>query len=83
VGRGLRKDRIGGLGVTWRINMKLVIEYFCVRCGICIDTAPDLFERDDANDVMVVKFDDIPDSFKGAAMQAAESCAVSAILVIE
>ena len=63
--------------------MKLMIEDFCIRCGICIDTAPDLFERDDVKDIMRVKFDDIPDSLKGLAREATDSCAVSAIRIIE
>jgi ferredoxin len=63
--------------------VKLTIEDFCVRCGICIDTAPDLFERDEANDAIRVKIDDIPESLSPSAREAADSCAVSAIRLVE
>ena len=63
--------------------MKLKIEDYCVRCGICIDTSPDLFQMDEVNDVMRVTFDEIPDALQKAAREAAEACAVSAIQVIE
>jgi len=63
--------------------MKLMIEDYCVRCGICMDTSPGLFEMDEALEVMRVKFEEIPDPLKKAALEAAESCAVSAIKIIE
>jgi ferredoxin len=63
--------------------MKLVIEDYCVRCGICVDICADLFELDTVNDVMTVKFDQIPDSLKKAAQEAIEGCAVGAILSVE
>jgi ferredoxin len=62
--------------------MRLMIEDYCVRCGICVDTSPDLFEMDEAHEVMRVKFEEIPDSLEKAAVEAAESCAVSAIRIV-
>ena len=39
--------------------MKIIIEDHCIRCGICIDTAPDLFERATEDDVIKVKVEHI------------------------
>jgi ferredoxin len=63
--------------------MKLIIEDHCIRCGICNDICGDLFEKDEANDVMRVKFDEIPDSLKRCAQEAFEGCAVAAIRIVE
>jgi ferredoxin len=62
--------------------MRLMIEDYCVRCGICIDTSPDLFEMDEANEVIRIKFDPIPESLEAAAKEAAEACAVSAMQIV-
>jgi ferredoxin len=63
--------------------MKLLIDNNCIRCGICIDTCADLFEKDEAQDVIRVKVDEIPDSLKKAAEEAVQACAVGAIRVID
>jgi ferredoxin len=61
--------------------MKLIIEDFCIRCGICADICPDLFELDKKNDVMTVKIDEIPEHLLKGAHEAVEGCAVQAMRV--
>jgi ferredoxin len=63
--------------------VRLLIEDFCVRCGICIDTAPDLFMRDEGKDMVRVRMELIPDSLAVLAVEATKACAVSAIRIIE
>ncbi len=62
--------------------MKLVIEDHCIRCGICVDICSGLFEKDKTNDVILIKFDEVPSDLMKAANEAAASCAVQAIRVI-
>ena len=59
--------------------MKLAIEDFCIRCQICSTLYPELFELDFDNDVMRVKYDEVPEGMKETAKSAIKDCAVTAI----
>lgn len=49
----------------------------CTGCGLCVNTAPDIFEMDE--DVAVVKVNSIPDSAVEEVEEAADNCPVNAI----
>ena len=59
--------------------MKLAIEDFCIRCQICSTLYPDLFELDFDNDIMHVKYDEVPEDNVEMAKNAIRDCAVTAI----
>ncbi len=59
--------------------MKLKIEDFCIRCGICITLYPELFEMDYNGDVVRIKIDEVPETLAGKARQSMKDCAVTAI----
>lgn len=59
--------------------MKLKIEDFCIRCGVCITLYPELFEMDFNEDVVYLKVDEIPDTLTEKAKQSQKDCAVTAI----
>lgn len=59
--------------------MKLTIEDYCIRCMICQTLYPELFELDFDNDIMRVKFDNVPDNLVETAKNAIKDCAVTAI----
>lgn len=59
--------------------MKLKIKDFCIRCGICITLYPELFEMDFTEDLVRIKFDEIPETLVEKAMQSVKDCAVTAI----
>ena len=63
--------------------MKLIIEDYCIRCGICIDISADLFEKDNVNDIIRVKFEEIPETLKKDAKEAVKGCAVAAMKIAE
>ena len=63
--------------------MKLAIEDFCIRCGICIDICPELYEMDDDNDAIRIKVDDVPDNLMEKARESIRDCAVTAIKFVK
>ena len=63
--------------------MKLQINDYCIRCGICEDLYPDIFKRNYDTHNIDVLFDDIPEDKQERAEQAAKDCAVAAIKVVK
>jgi ferredoxin len=59
--------------------MKLKIEDFCIRCGICITFYPELYEMDFNEDVVRIKMKEIPEALTEKAKQSMKDCAVTAI----
>jgi len=59
--------------------MKLTIEDFCIRCGICIDVCPELFEMDFVLDEIHIKVDAVPEDLMDKAKESIRDCAVTAI----
>ena len=61
--------------------MKLRIEDFCIRCGICITFYPELYEMDFAEDLVRIKIGEIPASLTEKAKKSIKDCAVTAIRI--
>jgi ferredoxin len=61
--------------------LKLKIEDFCIRCGICITFYPELYEMDFIEDKVRIKIDEIPETLIGKAKQSIKDCAVTAIRI--
>ena len=59
--------------------MKLEIEDFCIRCGICIDICPELYEMDTEEDRIRIPVDEIPENLMEKAKESIRDCAVGAI----
>ena len=59
--------------------MKLKIDDYCIRCGICEDLYPDLFKRNYEKHCMDFLADEVTDDIKERAVKAACDCAVTAI----
>ena len=60
--------------------MKIIIdEDTCTGCGLCVSTAPDVFEM--KGELAVVKTDPVLPEAEGQAKEAAENCPVNAIAV--
>ena len=59
--------------------MKLKIEDFCIRCGICIDVCPELYEMDFEKDEIHIRFDDVSEDIMEKARKSIRDCAVGAI----
>ena len=59
--------------------MKLSIEDFCIRCGICIDICPELYEMDFVKDEIRILVDEVPESLMEKAKETIKDCAVTAI----
>lgn len=62
--------------------MKVSIdEDLCTGCGLCEETAPDVFEMPD--EIAKVKIDVVPSDSEDAVRQAAEECPVECIAIEE
>ncbi len=61
--------------------MKVYVDKeLCIGCEACVDICPEVFEIRD--DLAVVKLDDdVPEDLEAAVEEAAESCAVEAIII--
>lgn len=59
--------------------MKLAIKNFCIRCGICIDVSPELYEMDYRQDIIRIKVNTVPDTLMAKAKESIKDCAVGAI----
>jgi ferredoxin len=63
--------------------MKAIVDRdACISCGLCPDTAPEVFEMDD-EDIAVVKADPVPADAEDSAREAAEQCPSDAIAIEE
>ncbi len=59
------------------------IEDYCMRCGVCIETCPEVFEMDEESEVMQVKMEEIPPELEKKALEAVENCGVGGIVVLK
>ena len=59
--------------------MRLEVKEYCIRCGICEDLYPELFHVDLENDVVEVKYEEIPQELEETAKAAMRDCAIAAI----
>jgi ferredoxin len=59
--------------------MRVTIAEDCIRCALCEDLVPDVFEFDAKADLIVVKCDPIPAEKEEEVKQMAADCAVQAI----
>lgn len=59
--------------------MKLIIKDYCIRCGLCVDLYPELFELNFKDDCLAVKYDEIPDELVEKAQNAIKDCSITAI----
>ena len=63
--------------------MKVKIDReLCIGCGICASICPEIFDMDDEN-IAVVKTELVPIDLEPKVREAAESCAVEAIIIDE
>jgi ferredoxin len=63
--------------------MKVFIDKeLCIGCEACVDICPEIFEIQD--DLAIVRIDDdVPEELESSVEEAAEACAVEAIIIEE
>ncbi len=62
--------------------MKIELNEYCIRCGLCEDLYPDLFKRNYEKHCMDILYDEIPEDLQERAQKAAEDCAIAAIRIV-
>ena len=62
--------------------MKAIVEDTCTGCGLCPQVCPEVFEMSDEN-LAVVKVTPVPPAAEETCREAASSCPVDAIKIIE
>lgn len=62
--------------------MTIKIQDYCIRCGLCVDLYPELFDLDYQEDILNVKYADVPAELQDKAKDAAKDCAIAAIQVM-
>lgn len=50
----------------------------CISCGLCIDTAPEVFDWDENQKAHAI-VDEVPSAVEGDAKEAVENCPTEAI----
>lgn len=53
----------------------------CISCETCVEICPEVFEME--GDIAVARMEDIPEALQEACREAADSCAVEAIIIEE
>lgn len=62
--------------------MKIEIQDYCIRCGLCEDLYPQLFHLNIDDDRIDLLYEgDIPAELEDAANQARRDCAIAAIFL--
>jgi ferredoxin len=51
----------------------------CIGCETCVDICPEIFEMKD--DIAITKMETVPADLQGSCSEAADSCAVDAIII--
>ncbi len=59
--------------------MKLSIQDYCIRCGLCEDLYPDLYKRNYKEHCMDILVDEVPQELEDRAKASVADCAVAAI----
>jgi len=61
--------------------LKITIQNYCIRCGLCEDLYPELFRLNTQRDAVDVLCPKVSDELKDKARNAAKDCAVGAIFI--
>lgn len=59
--------------------MKFKVNENCIACGLCTGICPDVFSLDSGDEIAQAKDQDVDGAVKDKALEAMESCPVSAI----
>lgn len=59
--------------------MKINIQNYCIRCGICVGLYPELFAHNFEKDCIDVLCEEVPEELIEKAKGAMADCAVAAI----
>jgi ferredoxin len=60
--------------------MKIHIEDYCIRCGLCEDLYPQLFKLTVEDDRIDLRYEgEIPQEFAETARSAVQDCAIAAM----
>ena len=59
--------------------MKFKVNENCIACGLCTGICPDIFSLDSGDEIAQAKDQDVDGAVKDKALEAMESCPVSAI----
>jgi ferredoxin len=51
----------------------------CIGCETCVDICPEIFEMSD--DIAITKMDTVPADLQDSCREAADTCAVDAIIL--
>ena len=51
----------------------------CIGCETCVDICPEIFEMND--DIAITKTDSVPADLQNSCREAADTCAVDAIIL--
>lgn len=61
--------------------MKLFIQDYCIRCGLCEDLYPELFRLNTDLDQVDILRNPVPPELEETARNAIRDCAVTAIFI--
>ena len=73
----MQRNMSGGM------RMKIRIDDYCIRCGLCIDLYPELYKRNLEEDCISVIGENVPSEYRQKAIDSARDCAVGAIKLRE
>ena len=59
--------------------MKFKVNENCIACSLCTGICPDVFSLDSGDEIAQAKDQDVDGAVKDKALEAMESCPVSAI----
>ena len=63
--------------------MKVTIQDYCMMCGVCMETCPELFGTDGESSTMQVLMGHVPPKLEKSVQKAVENCGVGAISIVE
>ena len=70
--------------ITEEASMKVVADkHKCVGAGTCVVIAPDVFDQDDADGIVVLLKEEPSEDRRAAVTEAVDFCPAQALMIVE